>query len=226
MVKFSVTQPSLSVDPKRVWQRMGHRDPAQVKPRVKKAFEAIYPQALALLRPRVAYRVLELTDIDVQTHTLNTPEAHFSSSDLIRLFGHAKQLAAFVVSVGAELEAEVKRRSENNEDLLNAYFLDVVASEALMRLIRDLRTCIQNDLDTQEEATVVTRYWYCPGYGNWDVRDQVQLFVALQNEAEQVGVRLNNHCVMIPRKSYSGLFGIGPALAQDPWNSDIAWVAR
>lgn len=226
MVESAVKLPPLSIDPKRVWQRMGYRDPKRVKPRLKQAFEIIYPQALALLRPCAAYRVLELTGIDAQAHVLHTPEAHFSGSDLIRLFEHAEQLAAFVVTVGAQLEADVQRRSKNNEDLLNAYFMDVVASEALMVLMRNLQACIQNDLEAQGKTAAVTRYWYCPGYGDWDVREQVHLFVALQREAQQVGVRLNDHCAMIPRKSYSGLFGVGPVLAQDPWDSDIPWVAR
>ncbi|MBE0414996.1 MAG: hypothetical protein IBX36_00440 [Dehalococcoidia bacterium] len=49
-----------------------------------------------------------------------------------------------------------------------------------------------------------------PGYGKWDLRDQKVLFALLPGE--KVGVRLNENCMMIPRKSVSFCVGLGAAL--------------
>ena len=221
-----VFQPKLSVDEKRVWRRMGYSDPLKAPSRVRSAFDEIYPRAMALLKPKAAYRFLPLLEVDEQHQALQTPAVCFEGKDVVRMFAHVDQLVAWVLTVGPAVEADIQRRSFHNEDLLGAYYLDVIASEALMEMIRGLRQMLQTDLEQREVQGVVTRYWYCPGYGDWDVRQQRRLFAALQIEARAVGVRLNDHCAMIPRKSYSGLYGVGAALDRDPWNADIPWVAR
>lgn len=219
-----VFNPSLTVDQGRVWQRMGYRDPTQAPPRVREAFEHIFPEALTRMKPQAAYRLLSLTQVDPHAHTLQTAEGCFAGQDLLKMFAHADMLVAWLLTLGPELEEEIRRRVAQ-DDLLNAYFLDVMASEGLIGLIRSLRQTIQTELTAQGIQAVVTRYWYCPGYGDWDLREQHKLFELLRVGAQAIGVRLNDDCVMIPRKSYAGFYGVGPALDQDPWDADIDWVA-
>lgn len=49
-----------------------------------------------------------------------------------------------------------------------------------------------------------------PGYGRWDLREQRAIFALLPGE--KIGVRLNENCMMIPRKSVSFCVGIGKGL--------------
>ena len=50
---------------------------------------------------------------------------------------------------------------------------------------------------------------FSPGYCDWSIRQQRQLF-ALFSETDTPDVVLNDSCLMTPRKSITGLFGLLP----------------
>jgi cobalamin-dependent methionine synthase I len=52
-------------------------------------------------------------------------------------------------------------------------------------------------------------YRFSPGYCDWPVTEQKKLFRFL--EAERIGVRLLDSCLMQPRKTISGIFGLEEA---------------
>ena len=64
-----------------------------------------------------------------------------------------------------------------------------------------------------------------PGYGDWDVAEQRRLFRLCP--ADEVGVTLNEACVMTPAKSISLLVGAGPQARVDHYFSQCArcWLA-
>ena len=48
---------------------------------------------------------------------------------------------------------------------------------------------------------------FSPGYCDWDVSQQKMIFEAVN--ADSIGVHLTDECLMIPKKSISGIIGIG-----------------
>ena len=113
------------------------------------------------------------------------------------VFKDAEKVAICICTIGPELEQEVKELMGKNE-MLRALILDALGSEAAEEV------AIQSDQILAEKARVMN-LWpskrYSPGYGKWDVKEQRFIFRMLP--AADIGIRLTESCMMIPRKSIS-----------------------
>lgn len=133
---------------------------------------------------------------------LNEDEAKFHSSFLARRFKNARWVALFVVTIGSELEKRIK----NTENRQKKNILDLIGSETAEETANQMQELIENEKDTE-----LVRY--SPGMNearttksqDWSVRDQTIIFKLLL--PKKIGVRLTKGCMMIPRKSISGIIG-------------------
>jgi hypothetical protein len=64
---------------------------------------------------------------------------------------------------------------------------------------------------------------YSPGYCGWDITGQRALFAALH--PEEIGIRLNESCLMEPVKSISGVMVAGPAEIHE-FNNDYPFCSE
>ena len=79
---------------------------------------------------------------------------------------------------------------------------------------------IQSELEKQvlpEGMKITNRY--SPGYCNWPVDDQKQLFSLLP--ANACDISLSASCLMVPIKSVSGIIGIGKNVRKSSYSCDI-----
>jgi len=85
--------------------------------------------------------------------------------------------------------------------------LDSIGSEAVESVANEV-----NYIICQKAKTLGLRASprSSPGYGKWDLTDQTVLFGT--THAYRIGVRLNEHYMMIPRKSVSFGIGIGSVM--------------
>jgi hypothetical protein len=113
------------------------------------------------------------------------------------IFKNAEKVAICICTIGPELEQEVKELMEKNE-MTRALILDALGSEAAEEV------AIQSDRILAEKAREMN-LWpskrFSPGYGKWDIKEQRFIFRMLP--AADIGVRLTESCMMIPRKSIS-----------------------
>jgi len=113
------------------------------------------------------------------------------------VFKDAKKVAICICTIGLELEREVKELMEKNE-MTRALILDALGSEAAEEV------AIQSDRILAEKAREMN-LWpskrFSPGYGKWDIKEQRFIFRMLP--AADIGVRLTESCMMVPRKSVS-----------------------
>ena len=113
------------------------------------------------------------------------------------IFKDAEKVALCICTIGPELEEDIKELMEKNE-MLRALILDSIGSEAAEEV------AIQSDRILAERAREMN-LWpskrFSPGYGKWDIREQRFMFRVLP--AQDIGVRLTESCMMIPRKSVS-----------------------
>jgi hypothetical protein len=113
------------------------------------------------------------------------------------VFKDAEKVAICICTIGPELEQEIEKLMEKNE-MTRALILDALGSEAAEEV------AIQSDQILAEKARVMN-LWpskrYSPGYGKWDVKEQRFIFRMLP--AADIGIRLTESCMMIPRKSIS-----------------------
>lgn len=113
------------------------------------------------------------------------------------VFKDAEKVAICICTIGPELEREVKELMEKNE-MTRALILDALGSEAAEEV------AIQSDRILAEKAREMN-LWpskrFSPGYGKWDIKEQRFIFRMLP--AADIGVRLTESFMMVPRKSVS-----------------------
>ncbi|HOC44037.1 MAG TPA: vitamin B12 dependent-methionine synthase activation domain-containing protein [Thermoanaerobaculales bacterium] len=115
----------------------------------------------------------------------------------------ASRLWLFAGTVGARLSSEITRRFAGG-DPAAAVMLDAAASEAAELLVGRLEQQLAERATGRPRTAVLA---YSPGYCGWHVSGQRALFAALR--PEEIGITLNESCLMEPLKSVSGVLVAG-----------------
>lgn len=163
-----------------VWRYLGYRSPATPSGRVEAILEAVWPQALLLLQPRGAYRLVDQGCVTVTGLPLP-----------------AGQVAVGLCTIGPRLEQECARRIIAGETLV-ALLLDGIGSAAAEAAADFLNALV---CDAARRRGLTTEPRESPGYGAWDITGQAALLGLLP--AEKLGITLTPGLMMTPRKSVS-----------------------
>jgi hypothetical protein len=172
----------------------GHQPPA----RIDKLAAAVLPEARALADARGCF--LELA-VD-QAAEVGLPPVE------------ADGLAIGLVTAGPAIEGRSKALMEAGE-LTRALIMDAAGSAAAEEAADRLSALIVGEGDTERAEAVSCRL--SPGYGRWKLEAQRQLFPLLPHA--ELGVELNDSCLMVPRKSISFAMWLG---AREPIGTGIA----
>lgn len=126
-----------------------------------------------------------------------------------RLYPRADALALYVATVGEALPRRI-RGLFAEDALAEGYMLDSVASAGADLLSERLAARFEARLVAGGKPR--TRVLpYSPGYCGWPTSGQRPLFAALR--PQEIGVTLNESCLMTPLKSVSGVLLAAPAEA-------------
>jgi len=158
-------------------------------------------RAYELIQPAYIFKFKEIRAVSdslvclEETTTLNSKTLSYVLADSIGVL-------IFLVTIGKRLEDEAFSLSEGG-DLLKGYLLDTIGSEAVegvgCRLDDDVEKIVKGN---GYRASLR----YSPGYCDWDIKEQKDIFQAI--DSSSIGVELTESCLMIPRKSISGIIGI------------------
>jgi hypothetical protein len=129
----------------------------------------------------------------------------FESEVISKLLEKAKKVAVFVLTIGNYLEDAAAQLAQEGLVLQSAV-LDAIGSDAVEKLADSVESQI-SEVAHNQGFTINRRF--SPGYCDWNVNQQKMLFQAMKGD--YAGIRLTDSCLMIPRKSISGIIGIGPS---------------
>ena len=162
--------------------------------------------AVALVEPRAICEELSGERCASVLAPLGIP-----GDDLVvgRVYPRAEALALFVATLGEALPARI-RQLFAEDALAEGWMLDAVASAGADLLADRLAERYRQALVARgmNGARVLP---YSPGYCGWPTRGQRPLFDALR--PEEIGVTLNDSCLMSPIKTVSGVLVAGPGEA-------------
>lgn len=118
------------------------------------------------------------------------------------ILARAQRVALFAATLGARIEHMVDDLFGKG-DLALAAMLDALASAAAEKAVDACGDRLARSLVDGGECATAMVMPYSPGYCGWPVQSQETLFSLLR--PEPIGITLTASCMMIPRKSVSGV---------------------
>lgn len=116
------------------------------------------------------------------------------------------QVAAFLCTAGEDFTRMTNQLNEQG-DIMEAYILDAIGSLTVENAMDKIQEQLSTEMH-QQGLKISNRY--SPGYCNWPLSDQTMLFDLIG--LNPTGITLSDSCLMTPRKSVSGVIGIGSQL--------------
>jgi hypothetical protein len=173
------------------------------KPEIAAAMDDCLRVARHLAMPKIASsgkRVLSIRGGSVKIEG----GLSISAPSLASYIRGSEYLHLFLVSIGSDLEDTATMLMESGEQL-HGYLLDRIGSLAAESLAEGFEKKLRKIYEKKKMAVSMR---FSPGYCDWPIEEQADLDKAVR--FSRAGVRLTESCMMIPRKSISGIVGVGP----------------
>ncbi len=172
---------------------------------VRQAAEAVAALAETLVEPQGRLLRVPVKRVGPEGFVLLADGVEFHSRALARLLRGAKAAVLFLLTLGPKLEARAQEMMVE-EQFLEALLLDTAGWVAVDALAKALRGHLV--AEAQSEGMRLT-HRMAPGYADWRLEEQRILFSVFREDA--LPIQLTEACVMLPRKSISGICGVIPA---------------
>lgn len=171
------------------------------------------------------YKVFDSVDVNRQELTIQVETSKFLPGKIVTTqLKKSSKAALFACTAGPKI-SEHSETLQNNGDTLEAFIFDVIGSVVVEKAMDKIQNVLQKEVE-HEGLGISDRY--SPGYCNWDVKEQHQLFALLPDTF--CGITLSPSALMSPIKSVSGIIGIGSGLKpkgyQCEWCSDKTCIYR
>jgi len=155
------------------------------------------------MEPSIYYLVRKIDSINKgSVHLQGGPV--FKSTKLSKTMKGCEEVICFIATLGNGVDNEIKGLMDGNR-LSEAYVLDAMGSVAVENMVERFHK--RESAKYKGESKAITLP-FSPGYCDWPLRDQKKLFNFF--DAFQLNVKLTDSCLMKPRKSISGVFGVTP----------------
>lgn len=151
-------------------------------------------EAENLIRPKFAYKACYIQEKAEDTVLLE--DVRFDSRVLRKNLDAAEKAFPFVVTLGVEIEEEIKTK----QDFLEQYYLDTIANVALQDAIQSAVEHLQNAHKLEKMS-----FMSVGSLEDWPIEQQRELFALLGDVEKAIGVRLLPSMLMQPAKSESGI---------------------
>ena len=190
----------IQVDRKEVFRYLGYQAGHKVSARVSSLTDRHIESASKLIEPQYS---CVIRDVDrVEEARVFLGDITFESRVIAQLMRGCQKAAIFAVTIGGLLEMKVQQLAKAGR-VLEAAVVDAVGSAAA----EQAATVVQNrvrEIANAQGLSISLRF--SPGYCDWDIGQQTMIFRALNGRS--AGIRLTDSCLMVPRKSVSGVIGM------------------
>ena len=162
------------------------------------------------------YRVVDVDDLNVKAGILKINHQELNLGR--QVCGYIKEstrAALFLCTAGEDFTRMTNALNEQG-DIMEAYILDAIGSLTVENAMDKIQDTIRLSYKV-EHLKISNRY--SPGYCNWPLTDQKALFELIGDNS--TGITLSDSCLMTPRKSVSGIIGIGKNLKHHEYGCKI-----
>jgi hypothetical protein len=194
----------IDVDRQQIFSHIGYGDDYQPSARITSLVNDYIENYHDLIAPSYSYTIKEIMSVE-GNRVIIEDSIIFESKIIAWLLAQCEKVAIFALTIGNHLEEMVGHLAENGL-VLQATVLDAIGSEAAERLAVFVEDRIRKVVAFQ--GLSASRR-FSPGYCDWELSQQKMVFQAMNGDS--AGVYLTERFLMLPRKSVSGIIGIGPA---------------
>jgi len=190
------------IDIEQVLVNIGYRTGRKLPARMVTLISDYVEHASYLVAPSYSYGIRDIQLVRGSRAVIEGAIV-FESEVIARLLEQCEKVAVFLTTIGDIVEEMVSQLSEDGL-VLQATVLDAIGSGAAEKLANVVQTMVADEASA-EGLCVSQRY--SPGYCDWNVEQQRMVFQAMNGDS--AGIKLTEECLMLPRKSVSGIIGIG-----------------
>lgn len=181
---------------------LGYGRPRDLSKRLLRAIEKSLEKSHQLIKPRVLYTEKSIKSSGDGTLVLEKGVV-IRSRKLSKVCGKCDRAAIFVATIGKGIDSLIRKLTEQKM-VAEAYIVDAIGSTAAEQTVDAFQRKYTSVRSQRGEGTTLR---FSPGYCDWKVEEQKKLFNVIDNSL--IGVELSESYLMNPRKSVSGIFGIG-----------------
>jgi hypothetical protein len=145
----------------------------------------------------------DITAVEDLTSVIRDSVA-FESRVVADLLERCSKVVVCLTTIGERLERKVRRLARDGS-MVDAYVLDAVGSTAVEQ-VADYMEEMAGEM-ARADGLVASRR-FSPGHCDWNITQQKSLFSLAR--ADSIGISLTELGLMVPRKSISGIIGLGP----------------
>ncbi len=200
---------SLDIDREQIFQELGYAQ-SSIPEFFSEQIDEIIERYCGLCDIRAAYRVVDVSAH--KNHGLLINNILFDLNNIVAFqLKNAEKLAIFICTIGAQMEGWASQLCSEGDEV-KAHFVDTIASAAIEKATNILHNHIEQK-NAVRGLSVTNRF--SPGYCGWSVSEQHLLFSFFSSGC--CGIELTETALMIPRKSTSGIIGIGSSVKREPY---------
>ena len=149
-----------------------------------------------------AYRIIDITNINSPQIVLEDGTT-LSGKKLSELLKNSQQALIMGATGGVKIMELIVKKQEEGK-MSEAVVVDAAASEITDSALDFVMTMVEQNL--RPKGKVLTKMRFSPGYGDFDILQQKEFYRLLN--AQDLGIILNEACLLIPEKSVFAIAGI------------------
>ena len=149
-----------------------------------------------------AYRIVDITHINSPQIVLEDGTT-LSGQKLSELLKNSCQALIMGATGGAKIMELIARKQKEGK-MSEAVVVDAAASEITDSALDFVMAMLEQHL--RPKGKFLTKMRFSPGYGDFDILQQKEFYRLLK--AQELGIMLNEACLLIPEKSVFAIAGI------------------
>jgi hypothetical protein len=205
--KFEIT-----IDPRAILHIQGYRAGHEPKPAIMTLINRAIEEALQLAKPKGIYGEFPVAELKEDSLVIEDGTCFSIGPRISSWWKGSKAVVTAVCTIGGDLEKRLAELSAKGEHTAGLN-LDIAGSVALGSLGDQVHQYICRKAS---DKGVEMGPFVNPGYREWPLTDQKLIFNMMP--AASIGVTLNEHCMMVPKKSVTFCSGAGVSEVQENFN--------
>lgn len=165
---------------------------------------------------RGGYSIQEIANLEIKEGKISFGRDILEIGVQIAAYLRGSSYAALFVCTAGNIFTTLSTKYNTQGDYLEAYIADAIGSLTVENAMDKIQEQLSQAMSVYE-MKISNRY--SPGYCNWALADQQNLFPLIGKN--EIGVTLSASSLMTPIKSVSGLIGIGMQVKKRNYGCEV-----